>query len=73
MKGAQGVGGLAIQLLVCLGTMDPWQTMSQSILEVPGQGALVLPCPPASAPHGSRILRQGALGSYRHSNGSPSQ
>lgn len=63
--GAQGVGGLAIQLLVSLGTVGPWHTLSQPPLEDPGQGALILPCPPASAPHSSHILRQGAPCSHR--------
>ena len=48
--GAQGIGGLAIWLLVHLGTVDPRQALSQSTLEGPEQGPLVLPCPPAS-PH----------------------
>lgn len=51
--------------LVPLGTMDPWQTLSQSTVEDAGQGALVLPCPIASAPYSSHILRQGEPGSHR--------
>lgn len=41
--GTQGVGGLAMQLLVPLGIVGLWQTLSQPPLEDPGQGALVLP------------------------------
>lgn len=54
-----------MQLLVPLGIVGPWRTLSQPLLEDPGQGALVLPFPPASAPHGSHILRQGTPGSHR--------
>lgn len=54
-----------MRLLVSPATVNPWQILSQSTLEGPGQGALVLPCPIASSPHSSHILRQGAPGSYR--------
>lgn len=54
-----------MQRLVPPGTVNSWQTLSQSTLEGPGPGALVLPCPLASAPHSSHILRQGTPGSHR--------